>query len=72
MPNNAFRNRAVAIRYGSAQNQLVRAVTANDIITASQTPAQKNGQASTGGPVQRGALNPTPGGGSGGGQHALN
>jgi hypothetical protein len=67
MPNNPVRTRAVAVRYGTTQNQLVRTVSANDIIMASQTPAQKNGQSSTGGPVQRGALNPSPGGKGGGG-----
>lgn len=50
-------------------NKVARGIEVHEIITNSQTPAQTNGSAVTGGPSQRPSLNPSPGGG---GQQQLN
>lgn len=44
-------------------NKVARGIEVHAIISNSQTPAQKNGSDTTGGPAQRGSLNPTPGDG---------
>jgi hypothetical protein len=69
MPNSPIRNTAAYRRTatsGLSLNKVARSVHVGVLISASQTPAQKNGSDTTGGPSQRGALNPSPGGGGGG------
>lgn len=74
MPNNPIRVGAAARRNATnlSLNKVARSIHVGLLITASATPAQKNGSDVTGGPAQRGALNPPAGGGGGGGGHQLN